>query len=151
MIRRIVLDSAPLSGLCLPTRGTELTAIVNWSQACLEAGHSLYIPEIVDYELCRELLRARKSENLTRLDGLKSPLIYVPLTTECMLRAAELWAFARSSGIPTTDPKRLDVDVILAAQALTIPASHAEVVVATSNVGHLSRFVPAFEWSRISP
>ena len=151
MSRHIVLDSAPLSALCLPARGPQLTAIVNWSQACLGAGHSIYVPEIVDYELRRELMRAGKSASIAELDGLKNALVYVPLTTACMLRAAELWALARNSGIPTADPKRLDIDVILAAQALTISVPHADIVVATSNVGHLSRFVNAQEWSSIVP
>jgi hypothetical protein len=43
----------------------------------------------------------------------------------------------------------LDADVVLAAQALTLGA--APVVIATSNVGHLSRFVPAELWQNITP
>jgi hypothetical protein len=61
-----------------------------------------------------------------------------------MLRAAELWAEARKSGMPTADPNELDCDVILAAQALEING-----VVATENVGHLSRFVAAKYWRNI--
>jgi 7,8-dihydro-6-hydroxymethylpterin-pyrophosphokinase len=68
-----------------------------------------------------------------------------------MLRAAELWAFARNRGFQTADPKRLDIDVILAAQALTLEVPTAEIVVATSNVGHLSHFVSALVWSEIAP
>ena len=58
-----------------------------------------------------------------------------------MLKAAELWAEARRSGMPTADPKELDCDVILAAQALGIDG-----IVATENIGHLSRFVAAKHW-----
>ena len=58
-----------------------------------------------------------------------------------MLKAAELWAQARNSGLPTADPKALDCDVILAAQAL-----EKDGIVATENVGHLSRFVDARDW-----
>jgi len=43
----------------------------------------------------------------------------------------------------------LDVDVILAAQALNFGGPALHFVVATGNVGHLSRFVPAAEWQNI--
>src|SRR5205085_12567780 len=56
-------------------------------------------------------------------------------------RAAGLWADARRRGTPTADPRSLDCDVILAAQAL-----QAEAVVATENVGQLSRYGRALHW-----
>ncbi|MCL1463350.1 hypothetical protein [Argonema galeatum] len=65
-----------------------------------------------------------------------------------MLKAAEFWATARRTGMPTADPKALDGDVILAAQATVIAVNDA-VIVATTNVGHLSRFVDAREWRDI--
>lgn len=67
-----------------------------------------------------------------------------------MLFAADLWARSRQSGLATGDPKKLDIDVVLAAQALTLGVPTSELVVATSNVGHLSRFVPAQVWSDIN-
>ncbi len=69
-----------------------------------------------------------------------------------MLRfAAELWAEARRGGFPTADDKALDADVILAAQARVIDLDpDLDVVVATNNPGHLSRFVLALDWSTIS-
>jgi predicted nucleic acid-binding protein len=63
------------------------------------------------------------------------------LDTPTMRRAAELWALARQRGTPTADPKEIDADVILAAQA-----ERAQAVVATDNVGHLGRFVAAKHW-----
>jgi len=48
-------------------------------------------------------------------------------------------------GHPTCDPKELDCDVILAAQALSVNA-----IVATENIGHLVRFVHARHWKDIS-
>jgi predicted nucleic acid-binding protein len=78
------------------------------------------LPEIVDYEIRRELLRANKLAGLEKLDKLKSLISYLPITTEVMLKAGELWAETRKKGKPTEDNRSLDGDVILAAQALSL-------------------------------
>jgi len=53
----------------------------------------------------------------------------------------------RKGGKPTADPHALDVDVILAAQANSLGKSN--LVIATSNVAHLNRLVPAQDWRTI--
>lgn len=52
-------------------------------------------------------------------------------------------------GHPTADPKELDADVIIAAQVLTHPFTATETVVATTNAGHLSRFLRAEDWRTV--
>jgi hypothetical protein len=47
------------------------------------------------------------------------------------------------------DPHALDIDVILAAQVLNAGLPISDFVVATSNVKHLSEFVPSKEWNGI--
>lgn len=75
---------------------------------------------------------------------------YVAISTAAMRKAAELWAQARLSGMPTAPDLALDGDVILAAQALLHAAQEAEqVVIATTNPGHLQRYTAAEEWSTI--
>ena len=152
MSKHIILDSTPLGLLTTPTTNTEVLAITEWTKACLNAGHRIYIPEIIDYELRRELIRAGKQNSRTLLDVAKASFWYIAITTDAMLYAADLWAHSRNSGQPTGSPLKLDIDVILAAQALTvqIPAGD-DIVVATDNVGHLSRFVHADLWSNIAP
>lgn len=51
--------------------------------------------------------------------------------------------------MPTADPRALDGDVILAAQASLLLSQGDEVVVATTNVGHLAQFIDAREWGLI--
>jgi predicted nucleic acid-binding protein len=149
--RHIVLDSSPLGLLTNPAGSAAVIAINQWAQACLTVGHRLYVPEVIDYELRRELLRAGKTSGLALLDGQKTLYDYLPITTPAMLRAADLWAMARRTGIPTGDPKKLDIDVILAAQALTLPLPPGDIIVATANVSHISRFVSADQWTNILP
>jgi predicted nucleic acid-binding protein len=105
------------------------------------------LPEIADYEVRRELLRANRRESVARLDALAALIEYLPLNTAAMRQAAEFWAIARQHGQPTAGDKTIDGDMILAAQAATIGES--QVVVATTNVGHLARFVPAELWHDI--
>jgi predicted nucleic acid-binding protein len=136
LANRIVLDTGPLGKISHPRPNRE---IANWLEGLLRQGVTVYIPEIADYEVRRELIRAGLHESISRLDALKTVLNYLPINTDVMLKAAELWA--RNRGIPTADPKALDADVILAAQALQIPA-----LVATENVDHLSLFVDAKDW-----
>jgi hypothetical protein len=45
-----------------------------WLRRCLQAGMAVYLPEIADYEVRRELLRARKTGSVSRLDRLKATL-----------------------------------------------------------------------------
>jgi len=71
------------------------------------------IPEIADYEVRRQLLRAGWLKSIQCLDQVGSVLPYLPITTAVMLKAAELWIEARRSGQPTTGPKALEGDVIL--------------------------------------
>jgi predicted nucleic acid-binding protein len=112
------------------------------------AGRRVIVPEIGDYEVRRELNRLRARRSLATLDGLAARFEYLPLTTVVMRLAAELWAQARQGGYPTAPDPALDADVILAAQALSLGVPG---VVATTNVGHLARFVPADTWQNITP
>jgi predicted nucleic acid-binding protein len=143
VIKAIVLDSGPLARISHPKANV---AIVQWLESLLVRGVDVYVPEIADYEVRRELLRARKTAGVARLDELKRVLSYLPITTSVMLRAAALWAAARNQGRPTADPKELDGDVILAAQAL-----EAGAMVVTENIGHLQWFVEASDWRDLNP
>ena len=147
----LVLDSGPLGLLSNPAPTGAAQQAREWAETHLTAGDRFIVPEIVDYEIRRELLRANKQHGLARLDVLAADLGYLPLTTAMMRDAASLWSHARSIGLPTAHDQSLDVDVILAAQARNAPTTDlAEtVVVATTNTAHLSRYVDARQWTDI--
>jgi toxin FitB len=109
---KVVLDAGPLGKISHPRPNRE---IADWLERVLREGTVVYIPEIADYEVRRELIRVGLQVSINRLDRLKSVLNYLPINTEVMLKAAELWAEARNRGVPTADPKALDADAILAA------------------------------------
>ena len=151
----IFLDSSSLSALSEPISSPTVVAISLWANSHLAIGNRICVPEVIDYELRRELVRSGKTASVLELNALKSRFTYVPITTEAMLLAADLWAQSRSRGTPTGDPRRLDVDVILSAQALyagqLLGPSPVEVIVATTNDKHLSQFLTADLWQNIEP
>jgi predicted nucleic acid-binding protein len=114
----------------------------------LISGWRVVLPEICDYEVRRELLRANRPAGVAQLDALAAALEYLPITTAAMRRAAELWALARQQGQPTAGDRTIDADMILAGQAQTLGVAS---IIATTNVGHLSRFAPADVWQNIRP
>jgi predicted nucleic acid-binding protein len=142
---RIALDTSPLSPLSHPNeQRPHVKEARQWLEGILAAGTVVFLPEIADYEVRRELLRIGKQESIQRLDELQSTPTYLPLDTTVIRRAAEMWAMARRQVTPTADPKEIEANKILAAQAEQVQA-----VVATDNVGHLALFVPARPWRDI--
>ena len=153
MSRFLLLDSGPLGLLTHPQRTADVLAIIEWASRCILSATRIIVPAIVYYEMRRELLRAKKTFGIGRLDAFvnAAPGRYLPLSDEALRLAAQLWAQARQGGRPTAEPKALDIDVILAAQALSFGPASSDVVVATSNPKHLSQFVTAYNWSEILP
>jgi predicted nucleic acid-binding protein len=151
MIRAIVLDSSPLGLLTRQPNFLAAEECREWLRKQLVSGIRVYIPAIVVYELRRELHRMNSASSLARLHTLLNaqPDRYRPLTDMDLNRAAELWADVRRQGRPTADRFALDIDVILAAQTLSLNLPVDQVVVASDNVGHLSLLVPAKPWREI--
>ncbi len=122
-------------------KSASVVAITNWTTALLAAGHIIYVPEVVDYEVRRELIRAGKLQSVQELDAQKSRFQYKEITTKAMFLAADLWARMRNS--------------ILAAQAIAegqrLNLAPSRIIIATSNVAHLSRMVSADLWQNIAP
>lgn len=147
MSRVVLLDSGPLGLVTNPRLSPQGLECAEWLQNLLAGGADVVVPEIADYEVRRELLRAGKAKGLERLDELARALGYLPITTAAMRQAAAFWAQARQAGQPTAPDQALDGDVILAGQAAAL--TEDDVVIATTNVGHLSRFVAAALWHTI--
>jgi len=145
----VLLDAGPLGMITNPKSSPENVACQNWLTSLADVGVEVVIPEIADYEVRRELLRADKGPGIRRLDALKGMLGYAPITTAVMLKAAEFWATARKSGRQSANDASLDADMILAAQALALTHDGEETVIATTNVRHLALFSAARIWHEI--
>jgi predicted nucleic acid-binding protein len=148
----LVLDSGIIGFVTNPSLSSEALRCSHWLKSLLIQQIPIAIAEISDYEIRRELLRADKMRGLMSLDILKANLLYISITTNMMLKAAELWAQARKHGKPTAAPESLDADVILAAQTIiTATVRGYDPVIASTNVRHLAHFVQAARWQDIEP
>jgi predicted nucleic acid-binding protein len=113
-----LLDSGPL-GLLAHDRPTRRIPIQDWLTQEMANGSTIYISEVADYEVRRELQRLIRSGQLPpsrvhRLDRLPSLCVYLSVSTAMWRRAAELWAEARSRGTPSASDPALDADVLIA-------------------------------------
>jgi predicted nucleic acid-binding protein len=144
----VLLDSGPLGLVTNPQQSPQGTACSEWLRSLLARGARIIVPEIADYEVRRELWRANKARGIQRLDQLGQLLEYLPLTTAAIRQAARFWARARQQGQPTAGDKTIDGDMILAGQAATLDTD--DLVIATTNVGHLGRYAPADLWQNVA-
>ena len=150
MSKLILLDTGILGMVTNPKTSNPICQqCKEWLDNLPLEGYEVILPEIADYEIRRELIRANKINGLKRLNQLKQVLKYLPITTEVILLAAQFWAMARQTGKPTGDDKSLDGDVILAAQAKIEQLKQNIVIIATTNVKHLSLFTDARQWHNI--
>lgn len=152
MTKAVFLDTGVLGVITHPRAEDPEPKECNvWLLRMLEGGARICVPEICDYELRREYFRNNSSNALSKLDRFNTAVSYIPIDTRMMVRAAELWAMARRRGRQTADDKELDCDMVLAAQAQVAAQPTEDVIVATTNVGHLQQFVNADSWRNITP
>jgi len=137
---KVVLDTNVVGKLCHPTNPKN-KAFVEAFLPIVESGNvEIYLPEIADYELRREMLRMLVKDKgwqvgLSRLDALKSTLSFLTIDSEVFLQAAKNWADAKSTGKKTGPDEALDGDSILAAQAMSVGGK-----IVSENERHLAIF-----------
>ncbi len=152
MALTIVLDTSPLSTVTKRQGVAEADVCRQWVSDCRRAGHRVIAPAIAYYEVARELERMGNTFGIARLDAFCAvPGCYLPFTDTALRLAVKLWAQARNAGTPPADPKELDCDVLIAAQALSLGILSSDLILATMNPGHLSQFLTVDLWTNIIP
>ena len=120
MSRIIVLDSGSLGLATNPGGSKEAAACGRWLLNAATGGAMVMVPEIADYEVRRELLRARRTAGIARLDALITQVEYLAITTSAMRQAATFWAEARQQDRPTAAGPALPWLTFLSAAAPNI-------------------------------
>jgi len=149
MTEIILLDTGPLALVTHPKASPENDSCNQWLRSQIVKRNVVIIPGISDYELRRKLIHIKSVSSIAKLEALNTSLLFAPITTEVMNQAALLWARARSMGKPTAVDPALDGDMILSAQAVLLEAQGRSVVIATTNVKHLSLFCTTRLWRDI--
>lgn len=157
----VLLDSSPLGHITHPNANEKADECKQWLARLLAEGHAVVVPEIVYYELRRELRRTelrrgQPSPGLANLEAFTMEAGLVPITSPVMRLASDLWAEVRHTHQAGTPDLALDADMILCAQARLVSpvswdAEGATVVIATENVRHLEHFADARHWQSLRP
>ena len=115
--------------------------------------------ELCLYEVRRGLLKASLQADNQLVPGLQglqeleeeSWVEFLVADRQVLNIAAELWAKAAASGQTSRSDKDIDIDIIISAhyQILVDEYPGQQVVVATKNLKHLSRFCTAANWRDI--
>lgn len=153
-----LIDTGVVGLLSVPSAGVAYRGCASWLARARREGIEVKVPLICYYEARREMARLagdtrldkvereRWEETLVWLDDFSSRLGIAGIDVKVMRLATDIWAEARRRGAPTAARHSLDADVILAAIARWAARGGRDVRIVTTNVGHLSRFVPACRW-----
>ncbi|MGL5132214.1 MAG: hypothetical protein ACRC78_06775, partial [Planktothrix sp.] len=76
MSQVILLDSAPVGLITNPKAMPLAVQCQQWFLSFSQRGYQVILPEIIDYEIRRELLKANKLSGIRKLEELKSEIIY---------------------------------------------------------------------------
>jgi predicted nucleic acid-binding protein len=160
----VFIDSNTLGSICNPHTNwadkkynPDAENCQRWFANLLRRSIRFVTSDICDYEIRRGLVSSVKSgkdaPGLELLNFLKTneDLEFLPVTSDVLELAANLWAEASSLGRQTSDPKNIDVDMIISAhyQMLCDDYPGQRVIVATTNLKHLSIFCEAANWQDI--
>lgn len=152
----VFLDSGVIGLLSNPNKRDQVLACENWLYGLLAKGVYIVSSDICDYEVRRSLVLEsmrfeRRSQPLAVLDELHEFVEFLPVTPQVLITASNIWAKSRLQGQAMANSMSIDVDAIICAhwELLKEEFPSRYVVVATTNVRHLSRFTEAFEWESI--
>lgn len=154
----IFLDSNILGLINSGSESPEAIACDRWFYHLFRRA-SFVSSELCLYEVRRGLLKAslQSDKPVPGLQGLKELeddgwVEFLVADRQVLNIAAELWAKAAASGQTSRSDKDIDIDIIISAhyQILVSEYPGQQIIVATKNLKHLSRFCTAENWQDIN-
>ncbi|AFY93434.1 hypothetical protein [Chamaesiphon minutus] len=159
----VFLDTNVLGLLAKPIKSFEESSnesyrVQQWFYGLQSRGVRVITSTLCDYEFRRGLLERSGNANqlapgVIELDILAETgiLEFIPVSRKDAILAAQMWVDAQADGRPTSDKKKIDIDVIISAQCLILQQDNPgqSVVMATTNIKHISRYCEAANWQDI--
>jgi predicted nucleic acid-binding protein len=154
----VFLDSNILGLICNANSFYEAVECRNWFYTLYNRGARFITSDICSYEVRRGLIKASIAlkepvSGLLALENIKAGgyLEFLLVSTEVLELSAQIWAEASADGRTTRDDKNIDIDIIISAhyQILVDTYPGQQVIVATKNLKHISRFCEAANWQDI--
>ena len=159
----VFLDTNVLGLIAKPNKSfddssDESYQVQQWFYGLLSKGVRVVTSTLCEYEFRRGLLEpSNKSTELApgliELDELaeREILEFIDVSRKDSILAAQMWVDAQAKGLATSDKKKIDIDVIISAQCLILQQDSLgqKVIMATTNVKHISRYCEAANWQDI--
>ena len=141
-----IADSNVIGLVSSPNITNEVIRAQNWERDFIAQGNRLAVPDMMVYEVVRELKLQGKTIGIARLEESINRSLYIPTTREILDIASDLWAELRKRGKPTVSKEALNFDTILAAHAIFLNNTGSRAVVAATNLRHLSLMTETYDW-----
>jgi predicted nucleic acid-binding protein len=159
----VFLDTNVLGLIAKPNKSFDESSdesyqVQQWFYGLLSKGVRVVTSTLCEYEFRRGLLEpSNKSTELApgliELNKLAEQEIleFIDVSREDSILAAQMWVDAQAEGLPTSDKKKIDIDVIISAQCLILQQENPgqKVIMATTNIKHISRYCEAANWQDI--
>lgn len=138
----VVIDCCTLGILANPNTSVEQNACWNWASKLRQRGIDIKISGIAAYESRRELIRFSLAAGIAALDHTIDVFGILPTSNEALRVAAQFWADLRLGLRRSVDERRLDADVIVAAEGAVYGQGNGlHVTIATENIRHFQPLV----------
>lgn len=152
----VFIETGVLGILCRPGLSDEGRKCEEWLYKLLSRGVIVFASDICDYEVRRGLKleeKRGKPTGLGKLNDLKNIIDFLSVTDEDLEVASDLWATSVITGKQIARESDINIDLIVCAQCHRLQKEYPshKVVVATTNIRHLIRFVNAEKWENIKP
>lgn len=152
----ILIDSGVLGILSNPNESATTIKCEEWLYNKIVKGCTILTSQICKYEVKRSLLLCQEQKpsqvsGIQKLAELENLIDFIDVKPPDIETACQLWVQSIVEGIQVAPMMDVNFDIIICAQfkRLELENPGREIVIATTNLRHLQRFVKADLWENL--